>query len=237
MVPDFSLILPTLNERRSLEVLGPRIEAAVAGYSAEAIVMDDCSTDGTAEWVEARRASNPLWRIIRRSGPKGLAAAVIDGFRAANGRVIVVMDADGSHPPELVPKLVDPIANGAAEFVLASRGDIRDSKRGLNPTRKAISYVATLLARPLTSVSDPMSGFFALDKEILSRSPLSPLGFKIGLEVLVCCRPTPIVEVSYIFQNRIAGESKLGSRHIVEYLWHLLKLYRRKHALRFLIRT
>jgi dolichol-phosphate mannosyltransferase len=230
MAPEVSLILPTINERPCLETLGPLIEVALEGYSAEAIVIDDGSTDGTPEWVEARRATSPIWQVIRRTGPKGLASAVIEGFRVSRGKVIVVMDADGSHPPDLIPKLVEPITNGTAEFVLASRGGVVNSGSAFSPTRRMISGIATLLSRPLTSVSDPMSGYFALDRTVLSRSPLSPLGFKIGLEVIVCCTPSPIQEVEYQFRDRIAGKSKLDSRQIVEYVRHIVRLYRRQAA-------
>jgi dolichol-phosphate mannosyltransferase len=135
------------------------------------------------------------------------------------------MDADGSHPPELIPRLVDPVRSGAAEFALASRhiagGDMGD----MNRMRRTISAGASLLARPLAPVKDPMSGFFAVRRTILDRATLRPLGFKIGLEILVKCRPRPIVEIPFVFQERVYGVSKLGSRVIGSYLRHVARLY------------
>lgn len=228
---EVSIILPTLNECPCLTHLGPRLEAAVAEYSSsELIVIDDGSIDGTPEWVESRATVNPSWRLIRRPRPLGLASAVLTGFQAAKGRTFVVMDADGSHPPELIRQLVRPVSAGDAEFALASRSRNGVSPRSLSRFRTIISSVASLLARPLTSVSDPMSGYFAFDSQILKRAVLSPIGFKVGLEIIVCCRPSPIVEVDYSFESRIAGKSKLGYRQILEYLRHLSRLYRRELA-------
>jgi len=223
-----SVILPTLNEFACLTVLGPRLEAATADPSFEFIVVDDGSTDGTPEWVESQAKINPSWRLIRRPRPLGLASAVITGFQSAKGSTIVVMDADGSHPPELIRDLVTPVAGGSAEFALASRRLLGISRKSMSRWRELVSSIASLLARPLTSVSDPMSGYFALDAQVLERASLSPLGFKIGLEVIVCCRPNPIVEVGYSFESRIAGQSKLGHRQIFEYIRHLSRLYRRE---------
>jgi dolichol-phosphate mannosyltransferase len=225
MPVEVSVILPTINERSCLEVVGPRLEAALEGLECEFIVVDDESSDGTPEWCEERAASNPSWKVLRRVNAKGLASAVIDGFAVARGKYFVVMDADGSHPPEQVSRLVCPIADGRAEFVLASRGGIFGTGNGLSLGRKIVSVAGSLLARPLTPVTDPMSGFFAIHPRILRRAVLSPLGFKIGLEVIVKCHPSPIVEVEYTFGSRIAGKSKLSSHQVFEFLRHLSRLY------------
>jgi dolichol-phosphate mannosyltransferase len=91
--------------------------------------------------------------------------------------------------------------------------------------RRAISRGASLLARPLAPVKDPMSGFFCVRREILSRATLRPLGFKIGLEILVKCRPRPVLEVPFVFQDRVYGVSKLGSTVMGSYLRHVARLY------------
>jgi len=135
------------------------------------------------------------------------------------------MDADGSHPPETIPSLVDPVRFGQAELVLASRHLPGASSPGLGGFRRLISTGAALLARPLTPVSDPMSGFFALKRCVAERARLEPTGFKIGLEILVRCRPSPVLEVPFRFGSRLAGSSKLGSGQIVRYLRHLSRLY------------
>ncbi|MCI4330987.1 MAG: polyprenol monophosphomannose synthase [Thermoplasmata archaeon] len=222
--PAVSVILPTYNERESLRLLAPRLLAALTPYSSEILVVDDDSPDGTGALVEELAHSGPF-RRLRRPGRLGLASAVLEGFSKARGRVLVVMDADGSHPPETIPSLVEPILSGDAEFVLASRKLPGGSSPGLRGTRKAISWIASSLARPLTSVSDPMSGFFAVARPVLDRARLTPLGFKIALEVLVKCRPGPLVEVPFCFESRVAGNSKLDRRQIGGFIRHLWRLY------------
>ncbi len=221
--PEVSIVLPTFNERKALELLDPRIGRSLARFSSEVVVVDDSSPDGTGEFVRSRDGAP--FRLIERPGRLGLASAVLEGFRAARGRVIVVLDADGSHPPEVIPSLVTPILDGRAEFVLASRKVAGGSAPGLVGWRRAVSFGGGLLARPLVHVLDPMSGFFALDRRILARAELAPIGYKIALEVLVRCRPRPVLEVPFTFGPRVAGESKLGSGQIGDYLRHLGRLY------------
>ncbi|MGI0151205.1 MAG: glycosyltransferase, partial [Thermoplasmata archaeon] len=148
---EVTVIVPTLNERACLEALGPRLEAVLARYEAEILVVDDGSPDGTADWVRAREDGG-RWRLLERGRPRGLASAVVDGIGAARGEVLAVMDADGSHPPEVLPRLIDPIRSGRAEFALASRFAEEGSSRGLGPIRWIISWAAARLARPLTPV-------------------------------------------------------------------------------------
>jgi dolichol-phosphate mannosyltransferase len=221
---DLSVVLPTYNERACLEAVHPRIDAAIAPYQSEVVVVDDGSPDGTAEFVRGL-AAREAWRLVSRERPLGLATAVTAGFAAAHGDIVLVMDADGSHPPEIIPQIIEPIRSGRAEFVLASRFMPGGSDEGLKGLRKWISVAATALSRPLTPVSDPMSGYFAVRRSVLDRAELAPIGYKIGLEVLVRCHPDPVVEVPFIFEHRIAGESKLGTRQIFGYVRHLSRLY------------
>lgn len=224
MVVDVSVVLPTYNERESIGLLSPRLASALAPFSAEVIVVDDASPDGTAERVESLPPAG-LYRVVRRSGRLGLASAVLEGVAQARGRVVVVMDADGSHPPELIPSLVAPVLSGGCQFAIASRNVPGGGSPGLTGLRRAISFVASLLARPLTRVRDPMSGFFAFDRTILDGHRLQPVGYKIALEILVRCRPEPVREVPYRFESRLAGESKLNGNEMRSYLRHLARLY------------
>ena len=222
--PELSVILPTLDEREALERLDPRLRAGTSGRACEVIVVDDASTDGTPAFVESLARDGP-YRLIERRNARGLASAVVEGLRAARGRVLVVLDADGSHPPERIPALVGPIFAGSAEFVLGSRNVPGGSAPGLSFGRRAISFGAALLARPLSPVRDPMSGYFAVARSVVDRAPLAPVGYKIALEILVKCRPSPVLEVPIVFAPRVAGESKLGGGEIGAYLHHLERLY------------
>jgi dolichol-phosphate mannosyltransferase len=222
---DVSLVLPTYNERECVQRLHERIEAALRPYRYEVIVVDDDSPDGTADIVRTLAVTQP-YRLISRPRRSGLSSAVLDGCHVATGRIVVVMDADGSHPPEVLPQLIEPIQSGRAEFVLGSRRVPGGSDEGLGTMRWVTSWMATFPARPLTRVHDPMSGFFAVRRDVLDRAHLTPTGFKVGLEILVKCHPRPVAEVPYLFAERLAGESKLGPMVIASYGRHLVRLYR-----------
>jgi glycosyltransferase involved in cell wall biosynthesis len=222
--PLVSVVVPTYNERGSLVTLYPEVCAALTPYASELIIVDDGSPDGTAAY--AATLVGPVEVVVKNRGRKlGLATAVTDGFALARGSVIVVMDADGSHPPAAIPRLVEAVTGGGAEFALGSRYIAGGSSPGLSRSRRWISRGATILARPLVRVVDPMSGFFAFRRQVLTRCALSPLGFKIGLEIMVRCRPLPIAEIPITFRPRTAGESKLGQGEIGRYLRHIGRLY------------
>lgn len=225
--PLVSVIVPTLNERENLAELVTRLDEAMraAALTSEIVIVDDASPDGTLE--EARRlvASHPVLPIERR-GPRSLSLAVLDGIFCSRGEVVVVMDADLSHPPEVVPKLVEEILRGA-EFAIGSRfvaGGSTDDSWGR--FRRVNSWVASVFARPLVRLTDPMAGFFATRRAVLQRAPsLSPVGYKIGLELLVKCAPRRIVEVPIHFASRTRGHSKLTLHEQMRYLRHLGRLY------------
>src|SRR5271170_1483423 len=183
-----TVILPTYNERESLEQLYPRLLPVVERLGGEVVIVDDGSPDGTAAF--ARTLTGPVrCTVIERPGVRGLASAVLSGVAHAEGDLLVVMDADGSHPPERVPELVAAVTVGGAEMALGSRWAAGGRAPGLTARRRAVSGTARWLARPLTNVRDPMTGFFAVRKQILGRAPLAPVGYKIALEILVKCRP------------------------------------------------
>ena len=147
-------------------------------------------------------------------------------MRLARGDVLLVMDADLSHPPEKIPELVQAVRAGTA-FVIGSRyvagGQVTE---GWGLFRWLNSKVATLLAWPLTSAADPMAGFFALPRELFEEARgLDPIGYKIGLELMVKCGCANVREVPITFENRVHGTSKMNWREQVNYLRHLKRLY------------
>lgn len=227
--PKASIVVPAYREAGNLRPLTERLFAATrkAGIDAELIVVDDDSQDGSVQIIDALAAQYPV-RIIVRTDQRGLATAVLTGFEHARHDIFVVMDADLQHPPELVPELIEQIASRDCEFVLATR-----YAGGVIPQdwpwhRRLASAVATRLAKPLAPLSDPMSGFFALRRQTWRRAVdhLSPLGYKIGLELCVKARCTRIAEVPFTFALRHEGESKFGFREQCQYGRHLMRLYR-----------
>ncbi len=228
---EVSVVVPTYKEVENLESLTQRIFAAArnANITAEVIIVDDDSRDGT-DTKCAALAERYRIRLIVRRGERGLATAVVAGFREATGRFLVCMDADLSHPPEAIPEMVHALSNGAG-FVMGSRylagGRVEE---GWGLYRWLNSKLATLLAQPLTSVSDPLGGYFALPREAFLRVPdLAPLGYKVGLELLVRGRPEKVEEVPIFFRDRQFGQSKLSLRVQYDYLRHLRRLYRYRY--------
>ncbi|MBI4181424.1 MAG: polyprenol monophosphomannose synthase [Candidatus Aenigmarchaeota archaeon] len=212
-----SVVIPTLNERDSILPLLRRLRP----LRAEVIVVDDSSPDGTGLLVQeyARRARGV--RLLSREGRTGLSSAVLEGFDLARGSILVCMDGDLSHPPELIPALVAQIRNGA-EVAVGSRRVAGGGTDQWPLHRKLTSDAATLLARTLlrTRLKDPLSGFFAVDAAFYRgvRPRLDPRGYKILLELVVRGRPQRAEEVPFTFRNRQAGHSKLSPLVAAQYL-------------------
>jgi dolichol-phosphate mannosyltransferase len=225
---EISVIVPALNEAANLPTLAERVEAALKGRSYELLIVDDGSSDGTPDVCAELADHYPLDLHVRESSDAGLSGAVMHGFARARGEVLVVMDADLQHPPERIPALIDALDQDGVELAIGSRyaaGGSTASRWGL--LRQVNSRVATLLARPFAGdTRDPMSGFFALRRQTLQRAEkLTPLGYKIGLELLCKCRVMHVAEVPIHFAERVGGESKLTVKQQFKYLEHLSRLY------------
>jgi dolichol-phosphate mannosyltransferase len=232
--PAISIIIPTFREAGNL---GPLVRRAFEALSqtnitAEMIVVDDNSQDGTEEIIRSLSSSFPV-RCVVRTRERGLSSAVITGFQHARYDRFLVMDADLQHPPEVIPALATVLDQNDCDFALASRY----ARGGQLPQewpwiRKLASRFATLLAKPLVDLSDPMSGFFAIPREVWVRAaPLDPIGFKIALELYVKGRCRHPREVPFTFGIRPAGESKFNVREQWRYARHLLRLYRFRYPL------
>ena len=212
-------MVPTYNEAASLPLLAQRLGAALGGRDWELVVVDDGSPDGTADIAERLAPGLPV-RVLRRAAKSGLASAVMAGFREARGDLLVVMDADLSHPPEVVPALVDAVVGGA-DLAVGSRYVRGGGTLDWPLRRRIVSRVACLLGNLLVPVRDATSGFFALRREAIDGVRLNAIGFKIGFEVIARGRFRKIVEVPYVFRDREHGASKFGRREIVQYLVQL----------------
>lgn len=225
-----TIIVPTFNERENIAELIARAAAALAGRDAEILVVDD-STDDTAEEVErvSVDAGLPVRVIHRPENTGGLGGAVALGLSEAAGEVCIVMDGDLQHPPELIPQLLSRFEQGDVDIVAASRYMGGGDSRGLGTAmRFGVSRAATWLTkamfpRRLAASTDPMTGFFLVDRQSLDLPGLRPQGFKILLEILARS-DVRIAEVPMEFSERRNGTSKASLRQGATFIAHLTRL-------------
>ncbi len=225
--PLISIIIPTFHEAENIPELVCQISNVLTGEHVdyEVIIVDDNSRDGIESAVKTLSEKYPV-QLHTRIDEKGLSSAVIKGFTLARGDIFVVMDADLSHPPSKITELIRPIIDGESDFVIGSRFVPGGSVPHFNWFRKLNAWVSRILARPLAAVRDPMSGFFAFPWHVVpGHDILNPLGFKIGLELLVKSEPENIREIPIQFQKRLHGESKLSLKEQLLYIAHLSRLY------------
>ncbi len=226
-----SLVIPTYNESRNVGELVARLtelldEPLAGAY--ELIVVDDDSPDRTWEVAAALVETYPRLRVIRRVGERGLSTAVIRGWQAARGDVLAVIDADLQHPPEVTVKLFHEIERGA-DLAVGSRNVEGGGVSNWSVLRRFLSRGAQLLGLlilpgVLGRVTDPMSGYFMLRRSAIAGVALSPVGYKILIEVIGRGRVRWVGEVGYVFRERLEGESKVTWRLYLDYLRHLLRL-------------
>jgi dolichol-phosphate mannosyltransferase len=228
---DVSLILPTYNEGKNIAAviaqLVPVLDS-VPKLQYEIIVVDDDSPDRTWEIALGLTDKFPQLRVIRRQGERGLSTAVIRGWQIAQGRILAVMDADLQHPPEVIADLCKEMLRGA-DLGIASRhvegGGVSDwslARRIISRGAQMIGFI--LLPEVIGRISDPMSGFFMIRRSSIQDRTLSPLGYKILVEVLGRGKVGWISEVPYTFRERARGSSKLTNRIYLEYFQHLFRL-------------
>jgi len=223
-----SVVVPTYREADNLALLAEAVDAALSGpgYDYELLFIDDDSRDGSDEICAELSARFPV-RIVVRKGDRGLATAVIHGISMASGDIVVVMDADLSHPASAIPAMIARLQSGESDFVLGSRyvegGSIHDD---WSVFRQLNSIIPSLMAKPLCPLKDPMSGFFAIRRsEMPPESRLSPVGYKIALEIFVKGGFNQPSEVPIHFSDRQHGESKLSLKEQLNFLRHLARLY------------
>jgi dolichol-phosphate mannosyltransferase len=229
-----SIIVPTYNESQNILAILKSIEQNLPkNKPVETIVVDDNSPDGTGSIVEeyintVKKATGYTIEVIRRKAKEGLSSAILKGIENSKGQTIVVMDSDRSHPPDIIPKMVDTLDNSECDIVVASRYVKGGLVSGWSVKRKLISKIATKIAQHGLGVGqkDPLSGFFAFRRNILDGLKLDAIGYKMLLEILVKTKGARVKEIPYTFTNRMQGESKLGTPVIFDYIRSVWKLYR-----------
>ena len=225
---DLTVIIPTFNEGENIGAIVRTVEAVLgeARIRGEILVVDDSSPDGTIPAVRALEAVLPNVRLAVRSSDPGLSQSVVEGFALARAPVFLVMDADFSHPPDLIPRFLEEI-RGGADVVIGSRYTKGGGTEAWPLSRRIISTGATLLGRILfPEITDPVSGFFAVRREVVEGAPLHPRGYKILMEVLGKGRWEKAREIPFVFRDRRAGSSKLRPRTILDYIRQVLDITR-----------
>ncbi len=226
-----SLILPTYKERDNIEkiveILTEILDKLIPNRY-ELIVVDDDSPDFTWEIAEDLTSQYPQLKVMRRQQEKGLSTAVIRGWQVATGDILGVIDADLQHPPEVLINLWAEILRGA-DLAIASRHVEGGGVSEWSIIRRILSRGAQMLGliilpEVISRVSDPMSGYFMVRREAIANKYLSPVGYKILIEVVARGNIRWIGEAGYVFKEREAGESKVTAKQYLQYVQHLLKL-------------
>jgi dolichol-phosphate mannosyltransferase len=227
-----ALVVPTYNERDRLPDLVRAIfnVYAAGGIDGELVIVDDNSPDGTGKLADELALRYPI-RVLHRPGKLGLGTAVIDGFALSEAEIVGVIDADLSHPPDLVPRMLRAMQDARADFVIGSRYVPGGGTKNWELSRVLMSKFACQLARGLTPVKDVTSGFFLIRRDLARGVEISAGGFKICLELLIRSAPKLVIEVPYVFTGRTAGESKMNLAEATGYLKQLrdLRAYKRSH--------
>ncbi len=224
-----SIVVPTYNEKDNILPLLSRIHGALGSIPHEVIFVDD-SADNTPDVIREIAETDPTVVLRHRENARGLATAVVEGFGMAKGDYVAVMDADLQHPPEV---LLDMYAamRAHADMAIPSRFIPGGSDGGLDIFRKIVSgsarYMGKILLPCLRHISDPTSGLFMIRRELLNGAKLSPIGWKIMVEVIAMCPVKKVLETPYSFHDREHGESKLSTKvslQFIKQLFHLLKV-------------
>jgi dolichol-phosphate mannosyltransferase len=220
--PEFTIVVPTFNERTNVPILVERLSRLFAADNWEVLFVDDNSPDGTAAVARAVGESDNRVRCIRRIGRRGLAGACLEGMLSSQARYVAVMDADLQHDEALLVAMLNCLRSGRADLVVASRYLHGGSAAGLSKQRSRLSRGSNTLVRLLLGIdlTDPMSGHFMIRRDTFETlaPTLSSQGFKILLDILATGRGRlRTVELPSTFRERQHGESKLDTKIALDF--------------------
>lgn len=216
-----SIIIPTYNEAQNIPLLVEEFFSIVpqTTYNIELIIVDDNSPDGTAEVAQSLSGMYPI-KVLKRAGKLGLGSAVRDGFALSDREIIGVMDADLSHDPIIIPKMLDRLSS--CDIAIGSRFEDGSSVEQWNsPWRKFLSYAGVAGARLLTGCKDPLTGFFLLHRSVIKDVALETKGYKILFEILVKGKYHTFAEIPFVFRDRMYSTSKLNWKEYLLFLWQI----------------
>ncbi len=221
------VIIPTFNERESLAAIVGRVRSSVP--EVEILIIDDNSPDGTGAIADELAAAEPKVQVMHRLGKEGLGAAYLAGFSWAlqnSFDVVVEMDADGSHQPEQLPRLL--AALRGADLVLGSRWIAGGGTENWSKGREILSRGGNFYTRTMLGVTlhDATGGYRAFRADTLRKLDLHDVAsqgycFQVDLAWRAVQRGLVVTEVPITFVERAAGTSKMSQRIVVEALWRV----------------
>jgi dolichol-phosphate mannosyltransferase len=223
---DLTVIIPTFNEEANVRNIVMAVDAVYHEHSlhGQILVVDDNSSDATISIVHELMRTHENVEILIREEDHGLSQSVAAGFSKAASDVFIVIDADFSHPPVLIPRMYEEIRKGY-DIVIGSRYMEGGGIRKWPLKRRVISIGATFLGRLLfPDITDPVSGFFAVRKEVVDAALLKPRGYKILLEVLGKGTWEKDKEIPFEFVDRETGSSKLKIHTMIEYAQQVIDI-------------
>jgi len=217
---DITVILPTLNERKTISKLVSALSKSYKGI--KIIVVDDSSTDGTIKIVEGLASKDKNVHLLERKGKeRGLTASIIDGIRKSKTKYIIVMDADMQHPYQEIKNLKKKFEEGY-RIVVAVRSSVKDWDLYRKIISKSLIHLGyfILLIRKKARCSDIFSGYFGVEKDLFNRvfeanrGRFVMKGYKVLFDTLKCIdyKNVRIGEVPYAFHIREYGKSKAGMK-------------------------
>lgn len=226
--PKLSIVIPTYNERDSIQRLIRDVTAVVNTTPVEIIVVDDASPDGTGDVVRKASASDNRIKLVQRDRKAGLASAVFEGADQASGEFVCVMDADLSHDPEEVPDMLAKALQGY-DVVIGSRYAMGAGFVGQSLARRMISAAMNITARLVLRLRarDVLTGYAIVRRAVLTSTPTrySSPGFKWLIEVLATNPGLRVFEWPIVFRERSAGESKASVQEAVTFVVLCAKLF------------
>ncbi len=224
---ELAVVVPTFKESANIEPLLQRLSATLSGIEHEVIFVDDDSPDRTAALVRSIALADPRVRVLQRIGRRGLSSACLEGMMSTAAPFIAVMDADLQHDETILPAMLAKLRSEQLDIVVGTRNAEGGSMGDFSPSRIRLSELGRTLSNSIShcDLSDPMSGFFLLDRRFLEEvvHSVSGIGFKILLDLVASAnRPVRVGEIPYRFGHRLRGESKLDILVGIEYLQLLL---------------
>ncbi|HBM16402.1 MAG TPA: hypothetical protein DD381_08700 [Lentisphaeria bacterium] len=217
-----SIVIPTFNEKNNIQPLLKEIFAAVQPFpniDLEVIIVDDNSPDETGQKAEEMSKLYPV-RVIHRKEKLGLGSAVMEGFALSDRNYLGVMDGDLSHDPAIIPELIFSLEN--YDIAIGSRFQESSHVNNWRLDRKIISNIGLMLAKLIIKTSDPLSGYFSLNRKVLTGFNLTSSGYKILLEILVKGNYSKINEIPFVFRSRGQGKSKLNYKEYLLFMKQVL---------------